>query len=163
MASIALALLAACAREPSEAEKRAAAERAIAQVEAVQKQKPPPRMLAPHPILFADIDRHGLYGAHCAFAPGDSMGAVLLARDKDAYMKIAGQMVRFASDPGSARMPLGAWSRYTGRELAVALTRAEAKGTPGPSDGNRWDGHLTVTDAFDQVVYDADGLVQCNS
>jgi hypothetical protein len=128
VASIALALLAACAREPSEAEKRAAAERAIAQVEAVQKQKPPPRMLAPHPILFADIDRHGLYGAHCAFAPGDSMGAVLLARDK-----------------------------------AVALTRAEAKGTPGPSDGNRWDGHLTVTDAFDQVVYDADGLVQCNS
>src|SRR5687768_823540 len=151
--------LAACADEPTAAEKKARDERAIAQVEAVQKQKPPPQMLTPQPILFADIQRYSLFGAGCAFAPGGSMGAVLLTREKVAYLKLEDRLVRFASDPGSAKLPLGTVSRYVGKEFAAALTRAEGES----EDAVRFAGHLTVTDAFDQVVYDADGLIQCGA
>jgi hypothetical protein len=160
---LAVLALAACGREPTAAEKKAADDRAIAQVEAVQKIKPPPRPIAPQPILFADIQQYNLFGAGCAFAPGGSMGAVLLTRDKVAHMKLADRAVRFASDPGSARMPLETWSRYIGKDMALSLTRTQEPGAAPDQDAVRWQGKLTVTDAFDQVVYEADGLVQCGA
>jgi hypothetical protein len=80
--SLALALaLAACSPDPDSAAQKAADDRAVAQVEAIQKQKPPPRAINPQPILFADIQKFNLFGAGCAFAPGGSMGAVLLTRE----------------------------------------------------------------------------------
>ena len=158
--SLLLALaLAACAGEPSAAEKKAADDRAIAEVEAVQSQRPPPRKLDPEPIVFADIQRFSLFGAGCAFAPGGSLGAVLLTREKVAYLKLADRMVRFASDPGSAKLPLGTVSRYVGKEYAASLTRADGS----PDGAVRFSGHLTITDPFDQVVYGADGLIQCGA
>ncbi|HUQ13991.1 MAG TPA: hypothetical protein VM055_06920 [Novosphingobium sp.] len=156
-------LLAACSREPTAAEIEAQERRDIAEVEAVQKQKPPPQMIAPEPILYPDIEQNDLFGAGCAFAPGDSIGAVLLTRDKTAWMKVEGVLVRFASDPGSAKMPLGTWSRYSGKEMALALTKAEAEGEPSGEETTRWRGHLTVTDPFDQVIYDQQGLMQCGA
>ena len=151
--------LAACSDDPTAAEKKAADDRAVAQVEAVQKQRPPPRMLAPEPILFGDIQRFNLFGAGCAFAPGGSMGAVLLTREKVAYLKLQDRMVRFASDPGSAKLPLGTVSRYVGKEFAASLTRAVGE----DEAAARFAGHLTITNSFDQVVYDADGLIQCGA
>ena len=151
--------LAACADEPTAAEKKAADDRASAQVEAVQTQKPPPQMLEPQPILFGDIQRYNLFGAGCAFAPAGSMGAVLLTREKVAYVKLADRMVRFASDPGSAKLPLGTVSRYIGKEFAASLTRTDDE----EGEAARFSGHLTITDPFDQVVYDADGLIQCGA
>ena len=150
--------LAACSGGPSAAEKRAADDRAVAQVEAVQKQKPPAKPIAPRPILFGDIQQYSLFGAGCAFAPGGSMGAVLLTREKVAYLKLDDRLVRFASDPGSAKFPLGTVSRYIGKEFAASLSRL---GEPG--DGLRFAGHLTITDPYDQIVYDADGEVQCGA
>jgi len=153
-------LLAACDRGPTAAEQKAADDRAVAQVEAVQKQKPPPRPISPEPILFGDIQRFNLFGAGCAFAPGGSMGAVLLTRDKVAYLKLADRVVRFAADPGSAKLPLGTMSRYVGKEFAASLTRV---GEPGGAQALRSSAHLTVTDPYDQPVYDADGLLQCGA
>ena len=151
-------LLAACAPQKTAAEKRAQDDRAIAQVNAAQAVKPPPKPIDPQPILFADIQQHKLFGAGCAFAPGNSMGAVLLTRAKVAYMLIDGRAVRLASDPGSAKLPLDTVSRYVGKELALSLTRSgEAAGE------TRWSGHLVVTDPFDQVIYEADGQVQCGA
>ena len=96
--SLVLALaLTACVDEPTAAEKKAADDRAIAQVEAVQKQKPPPQMLEPQPILFGDIQRYNLFGAGCAFAPEGSMGAVFLTRVKVAYVKLEDRIIRSAS------------------------------------------------------------------
>jgi hypothetical protein len=155
--------LGACARQPTPEEIAAQERRDIAQVEAVQKQKPPPQMIAPEPILFPDIEENDLFGAGCAFAPGDSMGAVMLTRDKVAWMKVGGDLVRFASDPGSAKMPLGTWSRYSGKEMALALTRSTDEGEPDGEETTRWRGRLTVTDPFDQVIYDQAGLVQCGA
>ena len=161
--SLLVTLLGACGGKPSPADDSAADERAVAQVEAIQKQKPPPRMIAPDPILFADMEKHDLFGAGCAFAPGNSMGAVLLARENAAYMKIANKLVRLASDPGSGKMPMGTWSRYTGRDMAVALTKVADAGDDHGNDSVRWPGHLTVTDASGQLVYNREGLVQCGA
>lgn len=154
-----LALLAGCGREPTAAEKHAAEDRAIAQVNAAQTAKPPPQTIAPQAILFADIQKYDLFGGGCAFAPGGSMGAVLLTRAKAAYMKVEDGMVRFASDPGSAKLPLDTFSRYVGKEMALSLTRAGGDA----GEATRWAGHLVVTDAFDQVIYEADGQVQCGA
>ena len=107
-----LFILAACAPEKSSAEKRAKDDRAIAQVNAAQEIKPPPKPIEPQPILFGDIQKYDLFGAGCAFAPGDSMGAVLLTRDKIAYLLLDGRPVRFASDPGSTKLPLGTFCRF---------------------------------------------------
>ena len=150
-------LLAACAPQQTAAEKRAAEDRAIAQVNAAQSVKPPPALITPQPILFADIQKHDLFGAGCAFAPGNSMGAVLLTRAKIAYLLIDGHPVGFASDPGSAKLPLDTVSRYVGKDMALSLTRAADVA----ADATRWTAHLVVTDPFDRVVYEADGQVQC--
>ena len=154
-----LATLAACAPGQSAAEKRAEEDRAIAQVEAAQDSKPPLEMIAPQPILFADIQKHKLFGAGCAFAPGASMGAVLLTRAKAAYLKLDDRPLRFASDPGSAKLPLDTVSRYVGKEMALSLTRTAGEAI----EATRWPGHLVVTDPFDRVIYEADGQVQCGA
>ena len=151
--------LAACAPQKTAAEKRAQDDRAIAQVNAAQAVKPPPKPIDPQPILFADIRKFDLFGAGCAFAPGDSMGAVLLTRAKVAYLLLDSRPLRFASDPGSTKLPLDTFSRYVGKELALSLTR------PGDetSEVTRWAAHLVVTDPYDQVVYQADGQLQCGA
>lgn len=152
-------LLAGCADDATPQQKKAADDRAIAQVEAVQKIRPPVRPIAPQPILFGDMERFKLFGAGCAFAPGTSMGAVLLTRPKTAFVKLADKLVRFASDPGSARLPLETVSRYVGKEYAASLTRDAGEA----QDALRFAGRLVITDPYDQVVYAADGLIQCSA
>ena len=154
-----LILVAGCGEKKSAAEKRAEDDRAIAQVNAAQAVKPPPKPIDPQPILFGDIQKFDLFGAGCALAPGDSMGAVLLTRDKVAYLLIDDRPLRFASDPGSAKLPLDTYSRYVGKEMALSLTRA----TGAADEATRWAGHLVVTDPLDQVIYEADGQVQCGA
>ena len=154
-----LLTLAACAPQKTAAEKRAEDDRAIAQVNAAQEIKPPPKPIDPQPILFADIQKFDLFGAGCAFAPGNSMGAVLLTRAKVATLLLDGRPLRFASDPGSVKLPLDTFSRYVGKELALSLTRTGDE----TGEATRWAGHLVVTDPYDQVVYEADGLVQCGA
>ena len=156
-------LLAACTPHQTAAEKRAAEDRAIAQVNAAQSAKPPVAKIAPQPILFADIQKYDLFGAGCAFAPGGSMGAVLLTRPKSATMMIADKLVRFASDPGSTKLPLDTVSRYVGKETALSLTRTATLGERASDELIRWAGHLVVTDPFDRVVYEADGQVECRA
>ena len=154
-----LLTLAACAPQKTAAEKRAEDDRAIAQVNAAQEIKPPPKPIDPQPILFADIQKFDLFGAGCAFAPGNSMGAVLLTRGKVATLLLDGRPLRFASDPGSVKLPLDTFSRYVSKELALSLTRTGDE----TGEATRWAGHLVVTDPYDQVVYEADGLVQCGA
>ena len=161
LAACAVLTLAGCARAPSAAEKAAADARDVAEVKAINSAKPPAQPLLLQPIRFDDIQSHRLFEPGCAFAPGGSMGAVLLAQDKAGYVKVAGRMVRLASDSGSERLPLSAWTCYTGKAFAVRLAR---QGVGAAETGAvRWPGRLIVTDSTDQVVYAADGSVQCGS
>ncbi|MET0251270.1 MAG: hypothetical protein ABW203_03745 [Novosphingobium sp.] len=157
-----MVLVAGCSRQPSLAEKSAADARAVAQVEAVQAEKPPPQPIAPQPIVFADIDRHDLYGAGCAFAPGGNMGAVLLTRESGGYLKLGEALIRLAADPGSGELPLGTRTHYTGKAFSVDLARTSPAAEA--SNGNlRWPGRLTVRDPYDRVIYRSEGSVQCGS
>lgn len=163
VALIALLLLAACGpREPTAAEIDAAAERDIAAVK--QAQEIPPVPITPQPILYPDIERNQLFGSACAFAPeGGGLGALVLAMEKAAYMKIDGEIVRLAPDAGSPLLPLGTRGKYDGRDYALVLDIAEGEGRQTGSETMSYDARLVVRNARDQSVYEGHGVAQCGS
>jgi hypothetical protein len=142
-------------KEPTDAE-------AVAAVEAAQDGKPPVKPLALQPILYPDISQNKLHGTGCAFvAEGGGLGAVLLAQDKRGVIKYGDHIQVLAPDAGSARMPKGSFSRYTGKENAVTLT-ADGPVTP-VGTTEQFKGRMIVTDAFERPVYEATGDVQCKA
>lgn len=154
--ALALPSLAACdEKEPTDAE-------AIAAVNAAQDVKPPVQKLEPQAILYPDITRAKLHGTGCAFvAEGGGLGAVLLAQDKRGIIKVNGDIMVLAPDTGSAKMPKGSWSRYTGKAHALTLT---AVGSITPAGGaEQFRGKLVITDAFERPAYEASGDVQCKA
>lgn len=150
--------LAACspaANEQSDAD-------AIAQVNAAQDANPPARPITPQVIDFFDITNHKLTAAGCNFvADGGGMGGVLMAQGERAILKLDGQLVILAADKGSARLPQEAWSRYSGKEYALTLTRVKDGKASKAGIIEMFDAQVTVTDPHDQVVYDARGQAQC--
>ena len=160
LAMLCLASLSACFKS---AQKNADEDaRAIAQVNAAQDAKPPIKPITPQPIMFFDITGHKLYGSGCNFVPADGgMGAVLLAQDGRAIIKLADQLVTLAADKGSARLPQGAWSRYSGKQYALTLSRIDDGKGKQLGVVSTFDGDLVITDPFDRVVYTAKGNVQC--
>lgn len=152
----AFALLAACSeKEPSD-------EEAIAAVNAAQNSKPPIKPLDLQPILYPDITQNKLHGVGCAFvADGGGLGAVLLAQDKRGVIKFNDKVEVLAPDAGSARLPKGSWSRYTGKAYAVTLVVLGEVRAVGATD--QFKGKMVVTDAFERPAYEASGDVQCKA
>ncbi|WP_197274709.1 hypothetical protein [Novosphingobium sp. AAP83] len=150
-----LALTGCGEKEPSDAE-------AIAAVNAAQDIKAPVEPLALQPILSPDITKNKLHGTGCAFVPeGGGIGAVLLAQDKRGVIKVGNALVILAPDTGSAQMPLGSWSHYTGKENALTLT-ASSPATP-LGTGQQFKGKLVITDEHERPVYSASGDFQCRA
>jgi len=150
--------LAACSREPTEEERRAA----VAEVE--KTQEAPPVAFGPQAILYPDIEKNDLYGAGCSFVPaGGGLGAVALAMADEGYMKREGEIVRFSADKGSKELPYLAHSEYDGRDYAFALTLREAAGETSGEEAINYPASLTVTDSKERVVYQADGTAQCGA
>ncbi|SMC30487.1 hypothetical protein [Novosphingobium sp. B1] len=149
-------LLAACSeKEPTDAE-------AIAAVNAAQDMKPPVKPLDLQPILYPDITQNKLHGVGCAFvADGGGLGAVLLAQDKRGVIKVAEKVEVLAPDAGSAKLPKGSWSRYTGKAYAVTLAVIGEVKAVGATD--QFKGKMIVTDAFERPAYEATGDVQCKA
>ncbi len=148
--------LAACKeKEPTDAE-------AIAAVNAAQDIKAPAQPLALQAIQTPDIMTNKLHGTGCAFvAEGGGIGAVLLAQDKRGIIKVGGTVIILAPDAGAASMPMGSWSRYTGKENALTLT---ASGPITPlGTGQQFKGKLVITDEYERPVYEASGDVQCRT
>lgn len=142
-------------KEPTDAE-------AVAAVEAAQDMKPPVKPLALQPILYPDITKYKLHGTGCAFvADGGGIGAVLLAQDKRGAIKVGDALLVLAPDAGSAKMPEGSWSRYTGKANALTLTATSPVTALGT--GKQFKGKLVITDAYERPVYEAEGDVQCRS
>ena len=148
--------LAACEeKEPTDAQ-------AIAAVNAAQDIKAPAEALVLQPILSSDITKNKLHGTGCAFvAEGGGIGAVLLAQDKRGVIKVENTLIILAPDTGSAKMPMGSWSRYTGKENALTLL---AIGPIAPlGTGKQFKGKLVITDEHERPVYQASGDVQCRT
>lgn len=163
LALIPLAMLIACNEGPSPEEQAAQEARDIAAVEAGNARRPPARPISPQVIGYPDIEKYNLFGAGCSFAPGNSIGAIMLAMDDTAYIKLEDDLVRFASDSGSSELPMGTRTRYDGREYQLELALERDKGMVSGEETVNYPGFVTVRDATDQVVYQADGTMQCGS
>jgi hypothetical protein len=160
---LSLLLLAACGGEMTDAEKKAKEEADVAYVEGLQSKDPPPKPILPQMIGYPDIEAYKLFGVHCAFAPGDSIGAVVFAMDETAWMKLDGKMTRLAADKGGEKLPMGAWRHYDGKEYSLELAIERTAATSPASQTINYPGELAVRDAYGQLVYGAKGTVQCGA
>jgi len=116
--------------------------------------------VVPETILYPDIERHDIYGASCAYAPGTSLGARVIARQADAFMKIDGEIVLFAADPGARELPYGTRSLYNGREYSLRLEIA-GDGMQSGEEVMEYEGTINLRDQYDRVIYSGTGTAQC--
>lgn len=165
---IAAAMLAGCTQELSPEEQAIKDERDVAMVELANMAAEPLQLVTPEPILDPDIESHDLLGATCNYAPGTSLGTRVLARKEDAYIKVKGEMLRFAADPGSRELPLGTRSAYNGRThvLHLALAQGGETDSEKSADGSGasspdYEGSITLRDRHGRVVYEGSGMAQC--
>ncbi|NVD43759.1 hypothetical protein [Qipengyuania atrilutea] len=161
----ALALTACSEREPTaeETAQKAAEDAAdIAAVEAAQT--PPAESVAPQRILYEDIEANDMYGASCAFIPeGSSDRPIALALADSGFMKIDGDIERFAPDMGSAESAFGSRTRYDGRRLSFMIDIAEGDGRQIGIETVEHQANFTVRDGRNETVYRAVGTAQCGS
>lgn len=162
LAASALLLLAGCQREQTPEDQALADARDVAMVVAANDVMPPLELVTPEPILLPDIERFDLYGEACNYAPGTSLGTRVVAREADAFMKIEGEVHRFAADPGSRELPMRTRSLYNGKEYSVRLSIDEQQQqTEGATTD--YEGSVTLRDRFGRVVYEGVGLAQCKA
>ncbi len=138
---------------------------AIAKAEAAQDSRPPIKAVSPEPLNALDMQKYGLGGVGCGLIPGapPAGDAVVFAAPKRATLKLEGRLVSLASDPGSTPLPLGAWTHYVGKELSLKLEKTDGDGSNAGSDRMRWNGRMTVRDAWDRIVYTTVGALECGS
>lgn len=153
-------LLCACGDGMTPEERALHDDRMVAMVERANEAAPPLREVTPEPILYPDIERHDLYGVSCSYAPGTSLGARVIAREADAFMKIDGQMLRFAADPGARALPLGTRSLYTGRQFTLRLQIIDET-AQSPGSKADYEGIIQLRDPHGRIVYEGSGLAQC--
>ena len=152
-------LLTGCGDDVSPEEQSAADQRAVAVVEAANDAPPPVELVTPEPILLPDIERYDLLGEACSYAPGTSLGARVIAREADAFMKIDGEIERFAADPGARELPMRTRSVYNSKGYSLVLALKEDTGE-GESRAS-YEGSVTLRDAHGRVVYEGVGEAQC--
>lgn len=151
-----------CGDGQSEAERAERNRLAVEAVERVNNAPPPVDQIVPQPILYSDLERYELYTQTCAYAPGTSLGARAIAREADAFIKLDGEMLRFAADPGSRELPLGTRSLYDGRAYILQLSiHGEEDGSAQGLAAGRHHGTMRVLDRWDRVVYEGSGTVMC--
>ncbi len=160
-----LLILAGCGEpEPTPEELAAKAERDVAMVEAANKAAPPLRSAAPEPISPGDMEQHDMYGPACTYAPGTSLGARVIAREGDAFIKLEGEVMRLAADPGSRELPASSRSRYDGREFSLRLAIEGEGGSAGEgSELTSSQGSIDLRDVWNRSVYAGTGRVQCGA
>ena len=158
----ALVLLAGCNEGPSPEEQALSDARDVAMVEEANDVTPPIEQVTPEPILLPDIERYDLYGMACNYAPGTSLGTRVVSREADAFVKIDGEVHRFAADPGSRELPMHTRTLYNGKEFSLRL--AISGGLEEESDGSTsYEGSVTLRDRYGRVVYEGTGLAQCKA
>lgn len=155
----------ACKDEASKQEQARQDVRDVAQVEAAQKIHPPLAALRLEPIAFADIEAHNLFGAGCSLTPKAEVlsDPVVLADSERAVIKLTGQMVLLAADRGSAAMPYDSVTHYVGKAQSLLLEKDPGEGQKHGEESMRWNGRVTIRDAYDRMVYRSDGWFDCGA
>ena len=154
LAALALTL-GACHKESSQ-QTAAKNARAIASVEAAQNANPPIVPITLQPIGGLEMVQKNLIGPGCNFAPDGSIGAVVLAQQHRAFVKVDDNVVELAADPGSAPTINAFPRKFTGKAFVLTLTHT------GPEPGKNSPATVTVTDPNGRTIYTAAGIVQCS-
>ena len=158
LAGLAALSLTACDDGSTPPERTAESEAIAERVRAVNDAPPPMVEIVPETIGYPDMEANDLLGAGCAYAPGTSMGARVIARETDAYMKIDGEMVRFSADPGSRELPAKTRTLYNARSYSLRLAIESGEGESAGSEGTMW-----LYDSYDRLVYTGTGTAECNA
>jgi len=113
------------------------------------------------PITYMDLEAAKLTGPSCNYASGHSMGAVVMAMNSQAVMKLGDKLIHLTLDPQCNKLEKGTGSRYVapGYVLDLAVkneSRREQAGTVG------FQGSVRLSDGKGRVLYATAGDVQCN-
>ncbi|RJY08440.1 hypothetical protein [Aurantiacibacter aquimixticola] len=151
-------LLTSCGEELSEAERLEENAAVAERVRQANEAGTPLVEITPETISDADREINDLLGDACSYAPGTSRAVRAIARESDAYVKIDGQMVRFAADPGSRELPANSRTLYNGREYVLRFAIEDAAAADTVKEGTMW-----LYDRFQRTVYTGTGPVMCES
>jgi len=157
-----LLLAVACTEAPLEAEQESENAALVDRVREANDAEPPLEQVVPETIGYLDMEANDLLGLACAYAPGTSMGARVIAREADAWMKIDGELIRFAADPGSRELPANSRTLYNGRTYSLRLA-IEGVVTEGEVEHTTYEGTMWLYDRWDRVVYTGSGAVNCSA
>lgn len=113
------------------------------------------------PITYMDIESAKLTGPSCNYAAGKSMGAVVMAMNSEAVMKIGGALKRFTLDPQCDKLEKGTGSRYVapGYVLDLAVKKESRREQAGKTG---FQGSVKLSDGQGRVLYSTEGDVQCS-
>lgn len=124
--------------------------------------KPEAPQLTLQPILYFDVTQNKLYGSGCNFVPANGgMGAVFLAMEARALIKVDDHIVSIPVANETAALPQGARTRYSGPLYGATLSAVPGGKHKALGVVSVFEGHLTITDAKGQTIYDATGDTQC--
>lgn len=124
---------------------------AVSMVEDANAVIPPAVAILPEPILAADIEAQDMFGATCSYTVRTVPTPILMVRDTDAFMKLNGETIRFAADPGSRELLNSTRSLYNAREYALRLALTNGQGT------------ISLRDAWDREIFSGTGAAQCGA
>ncbi len=158
--STVILLTAACGEAPLDAEQESYDAAVVERVREANDAEPPLAEVVPETIGYPDMEANDLLGLACSYAPGTSMGVRVIARETDAYMKIDGELMRFAADPGSRELPANSRTLYNSRQYALRLAIDDIV-AEGEIEDTSYEGTLWLYDRWDRVVYTGTGTAVC--
>lgn len=124
---------------------------------------PGPMSLPVQAITYQDIEANNLYGTACNYASGKSMGAIVIAENDGAAMKIGGKILRFKLDPQCKKLRFDTGSRYLAPGYVLDLTVEGEERQTGYETVNFERGTVKLSDEQGRVLYSTGGQVQCGS
>jgi hypothetical protein len=140
--------LAACGGQTIE-EKTAADSRAVAQVEAAQKLKPPIQPLELGKVNPTVRRLFKLSDSGCAFRNDPNPGAfpLIIMSPAKAVLLVNGEPAILAADSGSPQLTAGMHQKYVGRTLSAQMAQNPDR--------------VTIRDSYERIVFQATGTLAC--
>ncbi len=123
---------------------------------------PPANAIEPGTIDYFDITQNKLFGSGCNFvADGGGMGAILMALEAEAVLKLNGKLVKIAADKASKPLKQGSWTRYADPAYILALTSVDDG--KGKVNGvvEMLTAQMTLSDGAGKALFTAKGQAQC--
>ena len=159
----ALIALSGCDRSlsPEQQKRKDAAD--VAAVEAIQKVAPPIKPINLQRITLEEITAKNLSGAGCSFSTTSPAEPLVLALVGRALIKVDDEIDMLISDNGGAKLEMGAWEHYIGKEHTLTLKRVPGEGKQVGAESMRFAGELIIRDAWGRVVYSVQGSLDCGA